>query len=48
MQARTDKGHAIERAGAAGYFVKGSDTQRLVDHLLDLHMSRSAVNGAKA
>jgi CheY-like chemotaxis protein/anti-sigma regulatory factor (Ser/Thr protein kinase) len=29
--------HAIERAGAAGFFTKGADTQRLSDHLLLLH-----------
>jgi PAS domain S-box-containing protein len=29
--------HAIERAGAASFFVKGPDTQRLIDHLVALH-----------
>jgi DNA-binding NarL/FixJ family response regulator len=42
MQARTDTVHAIEEAGAAGFFVKGLDTQRLLDHLLSLHESRAA------
>jgi len=40
MLARTDSVHAIEQAGAAAYFVKGVDTQRLIDHLLALHASR--------
>jgi CheY-like chemotaxis protein len=31
---RGDDLHAIERAGAAGFFTKGTDTQRLIDHLL--------------
>jgi len=48
MQARTGTVHPIERSGAAGYFVKGTDTHRLIDHLLDLHMSRGAVNRAQA
>jgi len=29
--------HAIELAGAADYFVKGVDTQRLIDYLMALH-----------
>jgi CheY-like chemotaxis protein/anti-sigma regulatory factor (Ser/Thr protein kinase) len=29
--------HAIERAGAAAFFTKGIDTQRLLDHLMALH-----------
>jgi signal transduction histidine kinase/ActR/RegA family two-component response regulator len=37
MQARSDTVHAIEKAGAAGFFVKGLDTQRLLDRLLSLH-----------
>jgi len=40
MLARTDSVHAIEQAGAAAYFVKGVDTQRLIDHLLVRHASR--------
>ena len=40
MLARTETVHAIEQAGAAAYFVKGVDTQRLIDHLLVLHASR--------
>jgi len=34
MQLRTDTPHAIERAGARGFFTKGIDTQRLIDDLL--------------
>jgi CheY-like chemotaxis protein len=37
MQPRTRGPHAIEQAGAAGFFVKGADTQRLIDHLLAMH-----------
>ena len=29
--------HAIEEAGAAGFFTKGVDTQRLIDHLIFVH-----------
>ena len=42
MQARSETAHAIEQAGAAGFFVKGVDTQRLIDHLLVVHASRGA------
>ena len=41
MQARSETAHAIEHAGAAGYFVKGLDTQRLLDRLLTLHANRA-------
>jgi hypothetical protein len=34
MLARNETADAIEHAGAAGFFVKGTDTQRLIDHLL--------------
>jgi CheY-like chemotaxis protein len=34
--------HDIERAGAAGFFTKGVDTQRLIDHLLVVHAKASA------
>jgi DNA-binding NarL/FixJ family response regulator len=37
MQPRTQDFHEIEEAGAAGFFVKGVDTQRLIDHLLMIH-----------
>ena len=46
MQARSENVHAIEHAGAAGFFVKGMDTQRLIDHLLAFHASRSVRAGA--
>jgi PAS domain S-box-containing protein len=42
MQTRSESIHAIERAGAAGFFVKALDTQRLIDELLALHASRIA------
>jgi len=42
MLARSETADAIEHAGAAGFFVKGTDTQRLIDHLLALHASRDA------
>ena len=35
--ARGGSVHAIERVGAAGFFTKGVDTERLVDHLMMLH-----------
>ena len=35
--ARGDGLHAIERVGAAGFFTKGVDEQRLVDHLMTVH-----------
>ncbi len=43
MQARSETVHAIEEAGAAGFFVKGLDTQRLLDRLLAIHASRAHV-----
>ena len=46
MMARNETADAIEQAGAAGFFVKGTDTQRLIDHLLAFHASRSAVDRA--
>jgi DNA-binding NarL/FixJ family response regulator len=41
MQPRTQEPHAIEQAGAAGFFVKGTDTQRLINHLLESHRARA-------
>src|SRR6267142_1125469 len=41
-QPRSAAADAIEQAGAAGFFVKGIDTQRLIDHLLAVHASRGA------
>jgi CheY-like chemotaxis protein/anti-sigma regulatory factor (Ser/Thr protein kinase) len=40
MQPRSAAAHAIEQAGAAAFFVKGIDTQRLIDYLLVVHASR--------
>jgi CheY-like chemotaxis protein len=48
MQSQRETAHAIEQAGAAGFFVKGTDTQRLVDELLDFHASRGAKQQADA
>jgi len=42
MLARNETADAIEHAGAARFFVKGTDTQRLLDHLLAFHASRVA------
>ena len=36
---KTDGLHAIELAGAADYFTKGVDTQRLIDHLMAVYAS---------
>jgi signal transduction histidine kinase/ActR/RegA family two-component response regulator len=41
-QPRTQDRHPIEEVGAAGFFVKGVDTQRLIDHLLATH---AAIDG---
>ena len=40
MQTRGEIVDAMEQAGAVGFFVKGTDTQRLIDHLLAVHASR--------
>jgi PAS domain S-box-containing protein len=40
MQPRTQDPHPIEQAGAAGFFTKGIDTQRLLDDLLVMHATR--------
>jgi hypothetical protein len=46
MQPRTQERHAIERAGATGFFSKAVDTQRLIDYLLLIHAAnRSGVPG---
>jgi CheY-like chemotaxis protein/anti-sigma regulatory factor (Ser/Thr protein kinase) len=34
---KTSDLHAIELVGAAGFFTKGVDTQRLIDHLMAVH-----------
>ncbi len=39
---RNEIAEAIEHAGAAAFFVKGIDTQLLLDHLLAFHASRGA------
>lgn len=36
-QSRMDVAHPIEEAGAAGYFIKGLDTERMIDHMLRIH-----------
>ena len=48
MHPRSAAGHAIEQAGAHGFFVKGIDTQRLINHLLVAQASRRAGNPAKS
>jgi PAS domain S-box-containing protein len=40
MVAKTGPVHAIEQAGASAFFVKGTDTQRLIEHLIARHASR--------
>jgi PAS domain S-box-containing protein len=40
MQPRSAAAHAIEQAGADSFFVKGIDTERLIDRLLIVHASR--------
>src|SRR5262245_13446752 len=42
LQPRTEARHAIEQAGAAGFFVKGTDTQRLIDYLLGEQQHRTS------
>jgi PAS domain S-box-containing protein len=46
MQPRSAVADAMEQAGAAGFFVKGLDTMRLVDHLLVVHASRRVDSSA--
>jgi len=45
--ARAETADAIEHAGADGFFVKGADTQRLIDHLLAFHASRRTADRAR-
>jgi PAS domain S-box-containing protein len=47
MQSRSAVAHAIEQAGAEGFFVKGVDIERLIDHLLVVHASRVASHPAE-
>jgi DNA-binding NarL/FixJ family response regulator len=42
MHARSETVHAIGHAGAGHFFVKGVDTQPLIDHLLAFYGSRVA------
>jgi PAS domain S-box-containing protein len=42
MQPRTEGRHPIEDAGAAGFFTKGVDMPRLLNHLLTIHHPRVA------
>jgi CheY-like chemotaxis protein len=40
--ARNETADALEQAGAAGFFIKGTDIRRLIDELLAYHASRNA------
>jgi PAS domain S-box-containing protein len=42
MHSRAEAGAAIEQAGASDFFVKGTEMQRLLDHLLHVHSVRRA------
>ena len=46
MQPRSAAAEAMEQAGAAGYFVKGIDMQRLIEHLLLVHAAGGNANPA--
>lgn len=46
MQPRTEPVHPIEQAGAAGFFVKGIETQALIEHLLAMQRAMAARAGA--
>jgi signal transduction histidine kinase/ActR/RegA family two-component response regulator len=48
MQAPSEAVHAIERAGAVGFFVKGIDTQRMIDYLVAAHAVRDATQRANS
>ena len=41
MQPRNEHPHPIEQAGAAGFFTKGADMDRLIEHLLRVHAARA-------
>ena len=45
VDAPTQGRHAIEEAGAAGFFVKGADFQRLIDTLIAVHGRMTADHG---
>jgi PAS domain S-box-containing protein len=40
MQPRDEHPHPIEQAGAAGFFTKAADMDRLIEHLLRVHTAR--------
>jgi PAS domain S-box-containing protein len=44
MQSRSAAATAMEQAGAAGYFVKGTDMRRLLEHLVAFQASRGTSN----
>ena len=46
MLAARDSSTRSSRQGRRAYFVKGVDTQRLIDHLLVVHASHGAFNRA--
>ena len=46
MQPHTDDVHPIEHAGAAGFFMKGIDTQALIERLLAMRAGLAATAGA--
>ena len=46
LQPRSAAAEAMAQAGAAGYFVKGIDMQRLIEHLLMVHASGGYANPA--
>ena len=48
MQPRTDPVHPIEHAGAAGFFMKGIETQALIEHLLAMQRAMAATNALRS
>jgi len=46
VDARTQGPHAIEEAGAAGFFVKSTDMHRLADTLTVVHRTMHADRGS--
>jgi PAS domain S-box-containing protein len=48
MHESTGSPHAIEEAGAAGYFTKSGDLQRLIDRLLAVHAGAAGSTGQPA
>jgi CheY-like chemotaxis protein len=45
--ARADSKHAIERMGAAAFFTKGVETQRLIDQLMMFHAATARKSPVK-